>query len=138
MSWRDVQRVSANGELAPPTGDNVRKQASYALNVLLKIFGGDEARASDFISKKLKVPHPNDTFLLNSVVGNIDNLSSKMSPWKNYNVTNVKIRNIVLVLPHASVSITCCFWNDIFTRSLVVYTSPEGTCGTKFELENKL
>ena len=88
MSWRDVQRVSENDDLEPPTGDNVRKQAGYALKALLKVFGGDESRAFDFVSTKLKVGQSNDTLLLNSIVENVDHLSNKMCPWKNFNVNN--------------------------------------------------
>ena len=50
MSWRDVQRAAQNDDLAPPTGDNVRKQAAYALKALLKVFGGDESKTADFLS----------------------------------------------------------------------------------------
>ena len=98
MSWRDIERVVKNDDLQPPTGDNVRKQASFALKALLKVFGGDKAKASDFVSKTLTVASSNDTMILNSVVENLDHLSSKMNPWKHYNVMNIQNLKLSLLL----------------------------------------
>ena len=87
MSWRSVEDLSKNDELQPPTGSNIRKQANYAVKLLMKCFGGDQNQTRDFVVEKFNLVNANDTMVLNQVGENLEHLSSKMNPWNHYNVT---------------------------------------------------
>lgn len=77
QSWRGLERFS-NSNIVAPTGSNKSRQGHNALRTLLKVFGGNEADAVNFVMKNTDQNHMSDTALLNTVMENLSNLSLKL------------------------------------------------------------